>query len=81
MKNDDCPGYASITWFGTPEYPFGHSLVTRVNLDGPDLHRRYGCIIKITQIDPSPIMVECPEHDGGVYHMMRDSGYDTRRPR
>ncbi len=22
-------------------------------------------------------MVECPEHAGGEYHMMRDSGYDT----
>ena len=79
VEHDDCSGYASVTWFGVPEYPFDHPLVTRVNLDGPDLNREYGCIIKITQIDPSPVMVECPEHAGGAYHMMRDSGYDTRR--
>jgi len=81
IEDDDCPGYASLTWFGEPEYPFDYPLVTRVNLDGPILKRTYGCIIKITQIDPSPVMVECPEHAGGAYHMMRDVGYDTRRLR
>jgi len=79
VENDDCPGYASVTWFGAPEYPFDHPIVTRVTLNGHDLNRKYGCIIKITQIDPSPVMVECPERVGGAYHMMRDSGYDTRR--
>ena len=81
VENDDCPGYASVSWFSAPEYLFDNPLVARVNIDGNVLNREYGCIIRITKLDPSPVMVECPEHVGGEYHMMRDSGYDTRRLR
>ena len=50
LENEDCPGYASMAWFGAPEYPFDNPLVVRVNENGHDLTRRYGSIIKITQI-------------------------------
>ena len=74
VENDNCPGYASVTWFGIPQYPLGtNKLEVVVSCDGSVLDREIGSIIKITQIDPSPIVIE---PDGDNYRMMRHSGYD-----
>ncbi len=80
VDGDDCEGYASVSWFGVPEYPLGGSpLVVRCREEEPQgLVDAYGCVVKITQIDPSQIMVERDENTGYCW-MMRDSGYDTIR--
>ena len=74
IDRDDCPGYAAVTWFGIPQYPLGRNrLEVVVSSDSSILDREIGCIIRITQIDPSPIIVE---PDGDNYRMMRLSGFD-----
>ena len=76
VEGDSCPGYASVKWFGQPQYPFGIPIVVRCCEEEPqDLIDRFGCILRITQIDPSQVMVE--RADGGISWMMRDSGFDT----
>ena len=79
IDGDNCPGYASVTWFSRTSYLFGGRtpLGVCVRLDGTDIDQELGSIIRITQIDPTPIMVEC---DGDNYMMMRDRGWDTRLP-
>lgn len=79
IDEDECPGYASVTWFGKPQYPLNTPMVVKVTGDGGGLGGDLGCIIRITQIDPSPIIVEA-ETTNDCYIMMRDSGYDTRPP-
>ena len=72
-------GYAVVSWFGEPAYIYpDNPLGARCTLDGSALGRRYGNVIKISQIDPTPIMVE---HDtsNDTYIMIRDCGYSTRR--
>ena len=79
VAGDDCPGYTSVTWFGRPRYLFGAKtpLGVCVDLDGEEeIDRHLGSVTRITQIDPSPVMVEC---DGDNYMMMRDRGWDTTR--
>ena len=72
-----CPGYASVRWFSKPNYFIRKSpLGVSVSLDGREIDRELGCIIRITQIDPCSVMVE---RDGDHYIMMRDRGWDTRR--
>ena len=81
VEDDDCPGYASVCWFSEPLYIFGSEcpLGVCVNENGGEVEREVGtCIIRITQIDPSPVMVE-RDLANGRYFMMRDSGYDTTR--
>jgi hypothetical protein len=74
----DSPGYASVSWFGPPQYPCGSNrLEVVVSRDGTYTSRAVGsCIIPITQIDPSMIVVEPV---GANYRMMRQTGYDTVR--
>lgn len=76
VDGGDYPGYASVSWFGAPQYPCGSNrLEVVVSRDGTKLYREIGsCIIAITQIDPSMVVVE---PDGVNYRMMRQSGYDT----
>ena len=75
--DDDHPGYASVTWFGVPRYPLGSNrLEVIVSGDGSILGGEVGCIVSITQIDPSCVVVE---PDGANYRMMRQSGFDTVR--
>ena len=78
IKGDRSRGYASVSWFDVPEYPLGNPLVVRVREDGRCLDDRYGPIVRITQIDPSQVMVE-PASDGETHFMMRDAGYDNVR--
>lgn len=80
VDGDDCVGYASVTWFGAPEYPLDRSpLVVRCREEDPDrLVDAYGCVVKLTQIDPCQVMVERDLHTGYCW-MMRDSGFDTVR--
>ena len=74
---DTCPGYASVNWFGEPEYPLGdNKLQVVVSRDGSRIQREVGCVIRITQIDPCCVVVE---PDGSNYRMMRQAGYDTTR--
>ena len=79
VDGDDCPGYASVCWFSEPEYPSGTPLVVRVRNDGSDVDDEVGRVVRVTDIDPSRVMVEC-EGDG-IFFMMRDSGYDTYKCR
>ena len=79
VDGDSCPGYASVSWFSAPVYPSDTPLIVGVTTDGTDFNTRYGCILRITQIEPSRIMVELPYGDSPTYYMMRDSGYDTTR--
>ena len=72
--NHDAPGYASVQWFSAPEYLFSTPLIVSVLDDGSAIRTRLGCIIPITQIDPSRVLVE---PDGIAFWIMRDSGYDT----
>ena len=78
VKGDACPGYASVCWFGLPQYPLGKNLVeVLVSRDGLEVDRLlHTCIIRITQIDPSYVVVE---PNGEQYRMMRQSGYDIAR--
>ena len=79
IDGDDCEGYAPVTWFGAPEYPLGSPLVVRCLEEEPQrLVDAYGCVVKITQIDPSQVMVERDQNTGYCW-MMRDSGYDIIR--
>ena len=68
VDGDPCPGYASVVWFGPPEYPCGNPLKVRVSRDRGVLDREIGSIVRITQIDPSPVACE-PENEH--YWMMR----------
>ena len=78
VDGDSSDGYASVKWFGQPHYPFGIPIVVRCCEEEPqDLIDRFGCVLRITQIDPSQIIVE--REDGGFSWMMRDSGFDTVR--
>ena len=79
-EGDHRPGYASVTWFGAPEYPaYPNPLLVRCLEDDPDrLVDAFGCIVPIEQIEPCQVMVE-REEDHVYCWMMRDSGYDTIR--
>ena len=77
IDGDCCPGYASVTWFGAPHYPCGTPLVVYVDDDGSDLDSQFGCIIRITEIDPSRVITECGEQQTDGYYVMRDSGFDS----
>ena len=80
VEGSDCPGFASVDWFSAPTYLFGDNIPLGVCVteDGAEVLRDVGtCVIRITQIDPSPVIVE-RDVDNGRFYMMRDSGYDTR---
>ena len=77
VDGDDAPGYASVSWFSAPEYLFDNPLVVSVREQGEEIDRECGCILPITQIDPSRVMVELPDRNNSDYYMMRDSGFDT----
>ena len=77
--DDDNAGYASVAWFSEPEYLYtDNPLGSRCREDGAVLGRQYGNVVRITQIDPTDIMVEY-ESDSDTYIMIRDKGYSTRR--
>jgi len=80
IDDDDCPGYASVEWFSETTYLFDDNpLGVWVRQDGSAVRDQVGTsILRITQIDPSPIVVEC-ESSTGRFYMMRDTGYDTRK--
>lgn len=80
VDGDDCAGHACVTWFGAPEYPlYGSPLVVWCReIDTDRLVDSYGCVLRITMIDPSQVMVE-REEDHQYCWMMRDSGFDTIR--
>lgn len=77
VKDDPCPGYACVSWFGYPEYPDPTKpLVVGVTEYAPAELTRLGSVVKITAIDPSQVMIE-PTPTPHKYFMMRDSGFDT----
>ena len=77
IVGDVCPGYASVDWFGEPDYPLGdNKLLVVVSGDGTRIQKEVGSVIRITQIDPCCVVVEPDDH---VYRMMRQGGYDTTR--
>lgn len=77
VQDDPCPGYACVEWFGRPQYPCGTPLVVKVceDTDG-NFDALYGSIIRITDIDPSRVMVEYT-NEPDTYQVMRESGFDT----
>ena len=79
VHGDDCPGYASVSWFSEPTYLYADNpLGVRCSIDGRVIAAEFGSVVRITQIDPTQIMVE-PEPETDSYIMIRDSGYNTRR--
>lgn len=79
VDGDDGEGYASVIWFGAPEYPTNNPLIVRCREeDDQNLVDAYGSVLRITQIDPSQVVVE-RDNTTGYCWMMRDSGYDTLR--
>lgn len=79
VVDDDNFGYAYVSWFSEPVYIYpDNPLGVRCREDGSVLGRAYGNVVKISQIDPTPVMVE---RDTGTdtYIMIRDCGYNTRR--
>ena len=79
VHGDSHPGYASVSWFSEPTYLYDDNpLGARVTLNGTDIAAEFGCVVRITQIDPTQIMVE-PEPETSSFIMIRDSGYNTRR--
>ena len=80
VEGCDCPGFASVDWFSAPTYLFDENIPLGVCVteDGEEVVRDVGTsVIRITQIDPSPVIVE-RDVENGRFYMMRDSGYDTR---
>ena len=77
--DDDNFGYASVTWFSEPVYIYpDNPLGVRCREDGEELGRKYGNVVKLSEIDPTPIMVE-RDTITDTYIMIRDCGYNTRR--
>lgn len=74
LDGDDSPGFASVRWFSKPTYPNGVPLVVRVGVDGGAEDIEFGCILKLTHIQPSSVVIE--DAQAGIYYMMRTSGYD-----
>lgn len=74
---DGC-GFASVRWFSKPVYPHGVPLVVQVSDDGSTVDNEIigSSILKITQIEPSRIIVEPCVATQGLFFVMRDSGYD-----
>ena len=78
VSGDKSPGYASVSWFSEPEYIYkDNPLGVKCREDGSGVRDEVGSVVRITQIDPSQIMVE-HEVETGFYFMIRDSGYNTR---
>ena len=79
VVDDDNFGYASVTWFSEPVYLYpDNPLGVRCTEDGAELGRQYGNVVKISHIDPTPIMVE-RETVTDTFIMIRDCGHNTRR--
>ena len=53
VDNDDCPGYASVSWFSVPEYPLCTPLIVCVKADGRAIDTEHGSIVKITAVVPN----------------------------
>lgn len=77
IDGDDSPGFASLRWFSKPTYPHGVPLVVRVGDDGSLVDFDMTSMIRLTQIEPSRVMVEVDHSvEPRLFYMMRDSGYD-----
>ena len=75
VRDDSCPGYASVRWFSEPTYD--NCLCPKVTINGSDIEDEVGSnVVRITQIDPSQVAVE--RVGDGSFCMIRDSGTDTR---
>ena len=79
VRGERSPGYAIVKWFSEPRYPFVIPLVVSVKNDGSVLDDKLGSVIRITDIDPSRVMIDSDLIINGCHFMMRDSGYDIVR--
>ena len=80
VEGSDCLRFASVDWFSAPTYLFDDNIPLGVCVteDSAEVVRDVGTsVIRITQIDPSPVIVE-RDVDDGRFYIMWDSGYDTR---
>ena len=74
-------GFATVKWLSVPEYPFlPNRLVVRVTLGDIELQRRYGSVLSLHDIEPTPVYVS-PSEDGTHYLLMREKGYDRSHVR
>ena len=56
VEGDTHPGYVSVRWFSEPTYV--NRLTPKVTLDGSLIEEELGSnMIRITQIDPSQVLV------------------------
>ena len=68
--------FVIVRWLSAPTYPFApNRMVVRVTLGDDRIQSRYGCVLPIEDIEPTPVYV-LPEPDGIHFSMMRESGYD-----
>ena len=49
--------------------------MVRVTLGNIRTQRRYGCLLPVEDIEPTPVFVS-PDGNGTHFNMMRESGYD-----
>ena len=68
--------FAVVKWLSVPEYPFvPNRLVVRVSLGDMTLQRRYGAVLSMHDVEPTPVWVN-PDENGTHFYMMREKGYD-----
>ena len=67
-----------MDWFSEPRYLYDDNpLGVRCDEDGSDIDRLYGSVVRITQIDPTSVLVEYDPVDN-TFIMIRDQGWNTR---
>ena len=68
--------FVVVHWLSVPTYPFApNRTVVRVTLGDDDMQARYGCVLPIEDIEPTPVYV-LPAPDGIHFSLMREHGYD-----
>lgn len=68
--------FVIVRWLSVPTYPFApNRMVVRVTLGDDRMQSRYGCVLPIEDIEPTPVYV-LPQPDGIHFSLMREHGYD-----
>ena len=71
--------FASVRWFGIPQYTRGCKLVVRI--DDRDVYdTTLSSVIALDDVDPCRIIVEIDGDGGNGMHVMRFQGWDTIKP-
>lgn len=68
--------FAHVVWLTKPKYPYApNPLVVRVRVMAPLRQQEMCCLVPLTRIAPTPVIVE-PENDGTHFYMLRVKGFD-----